>query len=150
MKHQYPNRRQEKLVVRELADETLVYDLARHKALCLNVAAAAVWKRCDGKATPQQLARELGMDVQAVWCALDQLGKDGLLEGRPTLPSGLAGLNRRQQLKLLGKVAAVTIPLVTAVTAPTAAEAATCLPSGATCGISAQCCSGICSGSVCA
>ena len=31
-----PRARQDELVVEELPDETLVYDLKRHKALCLN------------------------------------------------------------------------------------------------------------------
>ena len=38
-----PRARQDELVVEELQDETLVYDLKRHKARCLNRTAALVW-----------------------------------------------------------------------------------------------------------
>jgi hypothetical protein len=63
-----------------------------------------------------------------LWCALDRLGKDGLLDGGVEMPPGLAGLTRREQIKALGKVAAVAFPVVTAVTAPSAAEAASLRP----------------------
>jgi hypothetical protein len=148
-KHPNPRKRQDRLVVRELADEVLVYDLARDKAFCLSPAAAAVWKLCDGKSSPRELARALKLNDQVVWCALDQLGKDGLLDGNVKVPASLARLNRRQQLRTLGKVAAAAIPLVTAVTAPSAAEAATCTKSGKACVSSAKCCSGICFGGKC-
>ena len=36
------------LIVREIDDETLVYDMGRHAATCLNEFAAKVWRRCDG------------------------------------------------------------------------------------------------------
>ena len=36
MSNQLPLARKDKLVVRELADEVLVYDLTRNKAFCLN------------------------------------------------------------------------------------------------------------------
>ena len=144
-----PRKRQDRLIVRELSNEVLVYDLARDKAFCLNQAAAAVWTLCDGESSPRELARTLKLNDQVVWCALDQLGKDGLLEGPVKIPASLARLNRRQQLRALGKVAAVAIPLVTAVTAPSAAEAATCLATGKACVSSAKCCSGICSGGHC-
>jgi hypothetical protein len=42
-----PRARRDELVVEELDDETLVYDLERHKARCLNHTAALVW-RCWG------------------------------------------------------------------------------------------------------
>jgi hypothetical protein len=119
-----PRKRQDNLIVRELPEELLVYDLARDKALCLNHLAASIWKRCDGKSTPQELARALKLDQRVLWCALDRLGKDGLLDGIVEMPPGLAGLTRREQIKALGKSAAIAIPLVTAVSAPSAAEAA--------------------------
>src|SRR5260370_28047995 len=148
MKHKQlqPRKRQDKLIVRELPGEVLVYDEARDKAFCLNQGAAAVWKLCDGKSTPRELARSLKLDDRVVWCALDQLGKEGLLDERLEMPASLAGLSRRQQLKTLGKVAAVAIPLVTAVTAPSAAGAATCFKNGPACSPSAQCCFRICAG----
>jgi hypothetical protein len=144
-----PRKRQDKLIVRELPEELLVYDLTRDKALCLNQVAAAIWKRCDGKSTPRELARALQLEDRVLWCALDQLGRDGLLEASVEMPPALGGLTRRQHIRELAKAGAIAIPLVTAVTAPSAAEAATCKAHGQSCSSSVQCCSGICSGSKC-
>jgi hypothetical protein len=44
-----PHARSEGLVIRELPEETLVYDLKRHRAHCLNPTAARVWSYCDGQ-----------------------------------------------------------------------------------------------------
>ena len=49
-----PRARQDELVVEELSDETLVYDLKRHKANCLNRTAALVWQDCDGQTSVSQ------------------------------------------------------------------------------------------------
>ena len=54
-----PRIRKQKLIVDELPDEVLVYDLDRHKAHCLNSTAAMVWRRCDGKTRPAEIARRL-------------------------------------------------------------------------------------------
>ncbi len=50
MKHsQVPIARKEGLVIQEMPEEVLVYDLDTNKAHCLNQTAAFVWKSCDGK-----------------------------------------------------------------------------------------------------
>lgn len=41
-----PKARKERLVIKELANETLVYDEINHKAHCLNSTAGRVWKFC--------------------------------------------------------------------------------------------------------
>ena len=46
---QRPVARQEGLVIQEMPDEVLVFDLKTNKAHCLNETAAFVWKACDGK-----------------------------------------------------------------------------------------------------
>jgi len=47
-----PQARSEDLVIQDIGDEVLVYDLTRHKAHCLNRTAALVWRKCDGTRTP--------------------------------------------------------------------------------------------------
>src|SRR5438132_1151839 len=82
-----PRSRNEQLVVQQLSDETLVYDLDRHKAHCLNEPAAVVWSLCDGRTTVAEAAKvlheRLGIpaDEQVVHLALNQLGKARLLDG---------------------------------------------------------------------
>ena len=147
-----PLARKEGLVIQELPDEVLVYDLDRDKAHCLNETAAMVWRRCDGQATTTAITKALEnelhkpVDEKLVWLALDQLGRNNLLEHTPAPPPIMSGLNRREMVRALGIAAAVAIPVVTSIVAPTPAQAATCLPSGASCTGNAQCCSGNCAG----
>jgi hypothetical protein len=46
-----PKAKIERLMVREIDGETLVYDLSREAASCLNEFAARVWRECDGEAS---------------------------------------------------------------------------------------------------
>ncbi len=153
----FPMARRDKLVIQELPDELLVYDKQRDMAHCLNRSAALIWKRCDGKTSIEEITRDVAKELQspiderAVWFAISQFAKDHLLEHQTKVPAGmLMGMNRRQMVRTLGIAAVVAVPLVTSIVAPTPAQAATCLPSGAACTASSQCCSGLCSASVCA
>src|ERR1041384_7241510 len=49
--------RKDELVVQDLPDELLVYDLKSHKAHCLNKTAAFIWKHCDGQRTAEDIAK---------------------------------------------------------------------------------------------
>jgi hypothetical protein len=113
----FPKARQTDLSVRSLPDETLVYDLARRKAHCLNATAALVWRHCDGRTSLADLARIVREELQVnqadavVRLALEQLSRRSLLE-RPITPlAGAARFSRRQALKKL-VLAAVVLPLV--------------------------------------
>ena len=53
---QVPVARKQGLVVQEMPDEVLIYDLDTNKAHCLNQTAAFVWKSCDGKNTVERIA----------------------------------------------------------------------------------------------
>ena len=152
-----PEARKEGLVVQQMTDEVLVYDQKRHRAHCLNQTAALVWKHCDGKKTvaavAEALSRQAGKRVgeEVVRLAVDELAKSQLLEaGGARRWRGAEGVSRREMMKRAGLAAAVGLPIVTSVIAPKAAQAATCRVSGAGCGTSSQCCSGVCTGGVCA
>ncbi len=152
-----PQARKSGLIVKEVDSEILIYDQERNKAHCLNQTAAKVWKYCDGETTVTDaciaLSRELetAVDEKLVGYAVGQFSEDHLLEAEVAMPAFMIpGLNRRQMVRTLGLAAAVAVPLVTSILAPTPAQAATCTPSGGACTGSATCCSGLCSGSVCA
>ena len=119
-----PRRRDKELLVRPLSDETLVYDLTRDKAHCLNPAAAAVWQHCDGRTSVPQLAAilrrecDIAADEDLVWLALRQLQKARLLQERLQPPSDRQRTSRRELIRRLGAAAAV--PLVMTILAPTA------------------------------
>ena len=155
--HTKPSARREGLVVQTLPDETLVYDLERDLAHCLNHTASLIWHRCDGRTSARQIARGLAADLsqpvdeKLVWFALDQLGRNHLLTDGP-LSTPISGMNRRELMRGLAVSAVVAVPVVASIVAPTPAQAATgCLPPGASCQQSIECCSGLCQGnSTCA
>src|SRR5437899_2913566 len=108
-----PTARQHNLTLKELPEETLVYDLENHKAHCLNRTSALVWKHCDGKTTVQQLAAKIEQAlhvpgaVAVVQLALEQLSKRQLLVEPVQLPSEQGRCSRREMLKDLAKKLAV-------------------------------------------
>jgi hypothetical protein len=136
------------VVVKTLGDEVLVYDLPRHRAHSLNAVAAAVWRACDGARDVPALAAAAEattgqpVPLDAVRFALQELGRARLL----IRPVASTGLTRRELIRRLGTAAAVALPLVTSVVAPTAAQAQSCLDNGDPCTGSAQCCGPLCTG----
>jgi Coenzyme PQQ synthesis protein D (PqqD) len=158
MKSIHPNKpkaRREGLIVQTLPDETLVYDLDRDLAHCLNQTAALVWNRCDGTNTTRQIARAVSLDLERaidekfVWLALDQLDRNHLLISGPPAPLS-SGMSRREVMRALAVSAAVAIPVVASIVAPVPAQAATgCKPNGSGCESGIECCSGFCNGSTC-
>jgi len=144
---QMPRARQDELVIRELADEVLVYDLKHQRAHCLNKTAALVWQRCDGKTSITQIAMlvgdklEIEVDENVVWLALGQLDKAHLLGESLPRPADNFSSTRRELMRKLGWSAAAALPLITSVLAPTAVAAASpCTPKGAPCTTTAECC----------
>lgn len=141
-----PKARRSELITAELEEELLVYDRSNNKAHCLNETAAFVWARCDGRTSVANIAgllereRKASVSDEVVWFALDQLEKSHLLQESLARPAELNHISRRALVKRLGIAAAVTLPLVTSLIAPTAAEAATCGASGAPCTTDADCC----------
>src|SRR4051794_25272966 len=75
-----PIARSEDLVIEEVGDELLVYDLSNDGAHCLGAAAARVWRACDGKTAAASLEAKLGLDSETVSGALQQLEECSLLE----------------------------------------------------------------------
>jgi hypothetical protein len=147
-----PQARRDGLVVQDLPDEVLVYDTERHTAHCLNRTAAAVWQQCDGQTSVGELTRRLGREgvgpgaEQAVWTALEQLGRAHLLVERIHAPEPGGRFSRREALRLLG-VAAVAVPLVTTISAPRASEAASL---GGPCVTNSECDTDCCANGFCA
>jgi coenzyme PQQ synthesis protein D (PqqD) len=154
--------RHQELVVQELPDEVVVYDLKRHKAHCLNKTAALIWNHCDGQTTITEMARLLDeeagspVDEDVVWHALDKLAKADLLEGKLNLPI-TDGLSRRRMIRRMG--AMIVVPTVISLIAPTAMaqSSITVLGKKIACGqcnqqdnpigcVSDTCCTGQCGG----
>lgn len=139
-----PQARTDHLVIRELDDETLVYDTERDKAHCLNQTAALIWQQCDGKTTATQAARALGkeldtsVDADLVWLAVKQLQRFHLVEVSKNSPSV-----SRRDLVLKYAPFALALPLIMSISTPAPAQTASCGGQGAVCGGSnPPCCAG--------
>ncbi len=125
---QRPIARKNGLVVQEVPDEVLVYDLDSNKAHCLNQSAAIIWRSCDGNNSVSEIAKLV--EVQAggkvtedfVWLAIDQLSENNLLEKEIT--SNFGGQSRREVIKKIGLATMVAIPVIASLVAPPSALAA--------------------------
>jgi hypothetical protein len=103
-----PKAKTGRLIVKVIHDETLVYDLPRHAATCLNEFAAKVWRECDGEKSVADIADTLGEDERTVWLALYELNKSKLLVEEIALPPAMrTGKTRREIAGQLGLGAAV-------------------------------------------
>ena len=125
---QFPVARKNGLVVQEIPDEVLVYDLSSNKAHCLNQTAALVWKSCDGVNSVSEIAKLVGsqsggsINDDFVWLAIDQLSENNLLEEEIT--SALNGQSRREVIKKIGLSTMIAIPVIASLVAPQSAMAA--------------------------
>jgi hypothetical protein len=124
-----PVARRTGLVLRDLPGELIVYDLDRHQAHCLNRTAASVFRGADGTRSLDELGGLLGDGFghaereAAVRMALDQLALAKLLDAHPPAEP-TAGVSRRSALRRAGLGAALLLPAIASVVAPTPAEAA--------------------------
>jgi hypothetical protein len=120
------------LLVEEIDDQLLVYDQQRDVVCSLNGTAAIVWRSCDGDRTVEDLVdvlrAEIGeiADIDLVMVTLDQLEEHGLIEAGYGRRDRLAAqFNRRRFISRVGVVttAAVALPVVQSIVAPTPAAA---------------------------
>jgi hypothetical protein len=120
---QRPIARKSGLVVQEMPDEVLVYDLNTNKAHCLNQTAATVWQACDGNKSISDIAADFGDgNEDLVWLAIDQLSENNLLETQVT--SKFKGQSRREVIKKIGLASIVAVPVIASLVAPQNALAA--------------------------
>ena len=138
-----PQSRKHDIVIQELKDEVLIYDLIRNKALCLNQTSAMIWQECDGTKSvteiSQLLSRKLKSNVSEdiIWLALNQFKTDNLLTNND-LTTPLVGLNRREIVKRIGFASMVALPIISTLVAPHAINAQSFGGSVCGCNLSGQ------------
>jgi hypothetical protein len=117
-----PKARSKGIVVQEMQNEVLVYDLDANKAHCLNTSAALVWRSCDGTRSVADIVKEFEtsgagkVSEDFVWLALDQLQENQLLE--TAVETRFSGTSRRQVLKTIGMASIVAVPVIASLVAP--------------------------------
>jgi hypothetical protein len=117
------------LSTQQVGLETLIYDERRHRAFCLNATSSAVWRECNGTRTMGQIAERTSVELatrvseEMVQLAVRDLIQEGLVEA-PISGSALADVSRRALLQKIGGGAVLMLPVVAAIAAPKAAQAA--------------------------
>src|SRR5574341_1407276 len=144
--------RRDRLIVREIGSETIVYDRRSHRAHCLGPKAAAVWRQWDGRSGLAEVARRTGLalgatlDEASVRRTLRRLERAGLIEGFASQSDSRGGAppepGRRAALRSVGVAAGLAV--LSVATQSPAQAAATCLALGQPCVRSSQCCSRCC------
>jgi hypothetical protein len=134
-----PAARKEGLLVEEIDDETVVYDLESKETHALSAPAAAVFAGSDGRRSLPELAEFAAERLQEpvtddqVWEALVQLEERNLL--KPPTGGTSGGTSRRGFVRTGTKVGAgiIAAPLITSLAMPSIASAISCVI-GAKCG----------------
>lgn len=144
-----PLARKADIVVQELNEETLVYDLVTNKALALNKTSSMVWQYCDGTKTIKDIADLLSIKFKTiitndfVWMSLEQLKKENLIEIGSLQFTPFEGLSRREMVRKIGVASIVALPIISSLIAPKGVHAASCAFNLQATGCTAdfQCCS---------
>ncbi len=124
---QNPIARKNGLVIQEVPDEVLVYDMEANKAHCLNKTAGLVWRSCDGVNSVSDIASiveassNTPVSQDLVWLAIDQLNENNLME--TAISPTFSGQSRRDVIKKIGLGAMVALPIVASLAAPQSALA---------------------------
>ncbi len=139
-KYFLPVARKRNLVVQELPDELLVYDLDKNKAICLNQTAKLILEQCDGTTSLEEAKNNINQKLKAkidneiFWVGLEQLKKNRLLDESQPIPE-IPKVSRRDLMRS-GLAVSIALPLITSLIAPSAINAqsvAVCTPSGGAC-----------------
>ncbi len=118
-----PEVRYADIVMQEISDEILLYNLKSHKVYSLNKTLALIYTHCDGKTTYDDLKLKYhNLSDDIIFIALDALKREGLIENGSDL-SILNGFSRREVIKKAGLASMIALPIISSITAPRAAHA---------------------------
>jgi hypothetical protein len=126
--HELPRSVQAHISKQRIGAETLLYDGLRHKAFCLNESSSIVWRLANGERSIAQICAAAGLELKTsvseelVLFAVEELRRDGLMEPSIRHSAGQA-ITRRIMLQRLGVGGAMLLPVISAIVAPTAAQA---------------------------
>ncbi|HVX40728.1 MAG TPA: PqqD family peptide modification chaperone [Gemmatimonadaceae bacterium] len=122
-----PIARTDRLIKQVVDQDTLVYDSADDSACCLNVLASAVWRRCDGEHSVEQIAELVSKEIElpegvdpkaVVWRVLDELEEHHLVLslGVNEFDDDSADADRRKLVRMLAVLP--LFPAIQRITAP--------------------------------
>lgn len=118
-----PHARNEGIVVQDMDEEILAYDVAAHKAYCLNQTASRVYRACGARASFEGLKREHKFTDDIIFLAIDELKKANLVGEDAAYTSPFAGMNRREVVRRVGFASMIALPVISSLVAPAALRA---------------------------
>ncbi|HRH41621.1 MAG TPA: PqqD family protein [Pyrinomonadaceae bacterium] len=130
-----PIAKTDNLVIQNLENEIVIYDLTTNKAFCLNETSAIVFQACDGKTDFDQLKSKSNFTHDLIHLTLAELEKQKLIEFETDYVSPLAGMTRREAVRKVGLATMIALPVISSLVAPSAINAASgvCVASGQQC-----------------
>ncbi len=159
-----PLARTQDILMQDLGNEILLYDLTINKAFCLNQTTSIVFKYCDGNTSFADLRlKEKDLSDEVIYLTLDLLQKENLLKFKD-YQADFNGLSRREVIRKVGLASMVALPVISTLIAPNSVMALSCAPGliapgdvvgagcvpGVSCAVaSATCCDGIGPGNCC-
>lgn len=124
-----PTAKTSQILIQQLDNELLIYDLKTNRAFCLNETSAIIFQLCDGTRTVPEISQTLNktsdpfISEELIWLALDGFKKEDLLEESDRIDIDFNGLTRRKVIQRIGMASMVALPLISSVVAPSAALA---------------------------
>lgn len=110
------------LLVQNLNDEVMIYNLDTNNSYCLNSTAATVFNACNGSDTVEDLKRQTGLSDEIIYLSLDELKKHDFIGSDYSSP--FTGMSRRAAVKRVGLASMAALPVIASLVAPSAANAA--------------------------
>lgn len=117
------------IIVQELDQELLLYDLERDKVFCLNETSLMVWNLCDGENSIEDIRRKVGSQMKTsvseelIRLALHGLKNEKLLSNHQEIEIDFKGLSRREIIKKVGLATMTALPVISSIVSPVAAHA---------------------------
>lgn len=126
-----PKARTENMVVQDLPQEMLIYDLISNQIFRLNETSAMIWNNCDGKTAINEIAAKQGIPEEIVLLTLEKLSRKRLLADKFESKILTEKLSRRRVISGAASVA-IVLPIITTFIAPTAiaAQSGACVQDG--------------------
>ena len=167
-----PKARTGGIIENDLGNELMIYDLRIDKAYNLNETSKIVYLACNGQTSFDELKSKYKFTDDLIHLALAELKANNLLENYES--THFAGLSRREAVKRVGLASVIALPLISSLSAPTSAQAASGAPSctdgirngsesdvdcggscatkcgpGRSCFVASDCTSNVCTGGIC-
>lgn len=142
-----PKARQEDLVIQELENEVLIYDIKSNKCFCLNETLKLIWQFCDGKNPVDEISNLMSRKLKNlvsenfILLGLYELDRENLLEKNNAELAFLKS-SRREIIKKIGFASIIALPIISSIVAPRSLSAqsinnlplfAICSPTGIVC-----------------